>query len=411
MLRVQGVTTVDGRTLLELPLGSADGISTASFFRVYDPEHPDVIKCMVKVQEVLGPDQSVGVLIGGLFDTARPVAVGDPVRPVEDLALLGGGYAVERRTRLTEQRLDEADAATRKRFDKLRTSYQERLQELIAERDAALVRQQARHERELQDLQAEHRRSLERKDLERRSDLTALRTSLLAEAEEQVQRARREQGERIAELEAERDRLQTQVGNLVQEQDRLHARIANLVSSEAELRRRHEVALRAEAETRAILEQRLARIESDLSAGEQADTVLPNEPERSETVLERLERITAERDRAQRQVRLLDGRVEQIEQELQLREQRLSAAQQRLDQLERQQGAEQARQERLQQLETALVQAREHRDAASLARMEAERHYYELMLRVLRLPNEGQDQLRYLQQRLRDLGDEAGEEP
>ncbi|MFW5829943.1 MAG: hypothetical protein ACOCXA_06745 [Planctomycetota bacterium] len=393
----------EGQVLAEIPAGSRQGVDGSTFFRVYDPEQPQVIKAMLKVREVLGPEQSVAVLIGGLFDLNNPLAAGDTVRMVDDLGLYGSGKQVEQAVQNEVDRLQTETDAERKAFDSLRQQFQERLRQLMAEHDRKLVEQQAAHEQAVQDLKEAHARRLEAKELERRSDLAALRTTLMQDARGQVSLKGREMQDSIRELSKERDALQSQVDQLLREQKGLREHISGMVQEQAEKRKVFEEELRAETETRAILEARLAKIENNLQAEETPpEAILSNSSQRNETILERLERISTERDQARTREALLSGQVDALQQENEQLSHRLEVTRNQVQDLTEQRSDEDSLRRELQQTQTRLTATREHLDAASLARLEAERQLYQLVLQVLQVEEGQPRQLEYLKANLRD---------
>ena len=402
--QISSLTESEGQLLVELLIGSRQGVDTNTFFRVYDPERPGVIKCMLKTREVLGPEQSLAIMIGGLFDLNNPLSVGDPVRSVDDLGLYGSGQQVERTVTREIERIQTEAQAEQEQFDSLREQFQRRLRELMAEHDRDVVARQTKHEQAMQEMKSRHQRALEAKDLERRSDLAALRTTLMQDARSQVEQKGLNMQKRIRELSEERDTLQGQVDKLLREQQRLRDHITTLIQEQADKRQEFEDKLRAEIETRSILQARLAQIEKSLEPGDaRPETILSASPDRNETILERLERITEERDQARAKVKLLSGRLDVLQTETNQLRKRLDIANTRLAVLESQDSDENSLRRQLAKSQVDLNQTKEFLDAANLTRLEAERQLYELVIRILRMSSSQPQQLDYLKASLRDL--------
>lgn len=395
------VTERDGEVLVEVPLGSGDGLEPGALLRVYrDADDGRTLKGMVQVTEVLDEHRLVGRQIG-LSDRGAPLAAGDVARVADLAATLAdyqGDLAAGERARGASEQAEEA------RFAKLRDNYQRELVLAQARLDLQLATAQAEHTRALADLGARQQRELEAKDLERKTDLAALRAAMADEAEAAIARDREERGAKLQAATAENRRLSSEL-------DRLAAELAScqlaLAAAGRELAAKDEgyrAAVRAEVETRQALQMRVADLERRLggNTGMSPVAVLSNDPQQGETVLERLARLGTELAAVRAEKERLDG-------ELAAKGQALSEGAAAATVLAERAARADAAERRASELTTALDEARAAAAAAKaevaaaeLTRLEAERSLYDLAGRVLKL-DAAQAEVASLQDRLRQL--------
>lgn len=392
------VAEVEGQILVELPVGAAQRVEAGDLFRIFAG---DRLKGMVQVIDIISEQRSLTRQVA-ISDRMDPLGPGDEARLVRDLSVLAETRALSQELRDEQRRVDAQAQREDAAFTRLREHYQRQLSDLerrLAQQLAALELAQAD---ELRSRKAEQQRAIERLELRHRADLTALRASLTEEARLQLRQDRRELEHRVSELQRERQRLQDQFDAVLRDRTATQEQLAEAARASAQQRQRLERALAAEVETRQVLETRLAELEARL-AGEsiRVSPVLTADPERSETVLERLERLTAERDQRAAQANDLRGRNAHLER-LQ------TAARQRVDELEQQiaalqaaQAASATREQQRSELDQELARLRQHADAVELSRLQAERAWLTLAGRVLRLPPDEHPMLDDLQTGLR----------
>ncbi len=408
--KVLSISERDGVHLVELPVGTAEDISVGDFFRVYGQSDAAPLKGMLQVTDIIADHRSLARMIG-LYDRSNPLAPDDEARLVRDLRTISQGAEVEQAARDEARRLEQEDAATREEFGKLRTSYQRRIEQLRQDfdaRTAAIVRD---HEQAIAALEQRHQRALERKDAERKSDLATLRATLMSEARTSLRQTQSAKEEEIRRLRGELRAAQERAADLVREQQNLRKRVERLVAQAAQAKRGFEAEIRAEAETRQVLERRIAqlegRIDPDLGS---AQSVLPNDPDRDETILERLDRITRERDAARSRNAQLVSDLEHRQNLLERGEQRIATLEQQLAVLERSDSDRADLAGRLAEAESAIASLRRHTKALELLRLQTERGYFDLARRILLLPVGKPAAIEDLQQRVRELFAAEGRE-
>lgn len=397
------ITSTEQQVLVELVVDDnvrGHALEAGMFFRVL-AEGGAVFKGLAQVTEVVSPTRCIARQVG-LTDRSRPLATGDQVAEVADLAALAAPEAVETAARNQQLRLDQLDAADRRLFEAVRANYQQ-----------ALADAETRHRSDLADLERRYREqsaaadqagrmAAERREAESRAADLAARAGLADAVGKALIEERKTGAERLTQLTQERDQLRVQVDALLAQQSSHAARIEALVREQADRGRIHAMQLRAETETREVLQARLDEIEARM-AGRPASTptVLSADPAHPETVLERLARVTRElsaeriaRERLTADVTRFTATINELRSEN-------TALTSRLEALT---AADAQAAEALTQATAAkerLVAAERARNALELARLEAERRWYDLSARVLRLTDAAPATVA-LQARLRD---------
>jgi hypothetical protein len=388
------VSEREGEILVELPLGSDDGLEPGTLLRVYrDVADRRTLKGMVQVTEVLDQHRAVGRQIG-LSDRGAPLAAGDTAR-VADLAATLTDYSGE--LAAGEQRRSASEQAEDARFAKLRENYQRELALAQARLDQQLATAQAAHDQATRDLAERQQRELEAKDLERKADLAAVRGAMAEEARSAIARDREERGAKLRETVAENRRLSVEVDRLAGELARCQLALAKAEKDLAARDESHRLAVRAEVETRQVLIARVDDLEARLGggAGTSPVAVLANDPARDETVLSRLNRISAELAAARAENVRLGGELAATKASLASGEERAA----RVDAAERLAGEAAAAQSKA---EAAAASARQETADSELARLEAERTLFDLAGRVMKL-DPAHPGVSTLQDRLRQL--------
>jgi len=398
------ITTISeraGEILAELPLGSGDGVEPGTLLRVYhDIADGRTLKGMIQITEVLGEHRAIGRQIG-LSDRGTPLAAGDTARVADLAATLAdyqGDLAAGSKERTASEQADDA------RFAKLRDNYQRELAMAQARLDQQRASVEAAQTQAVADLSARQQRELEAKDLERKADLAAMRATMADEAKAGIARDRDERSAKLQSTTAENRRLTTEVDRLAGELTGCQQALAAAGKDLAARDDRYRAAVRAEVETRQALQVRVADLERRLGGNISTSpvAVLSNDPQHGETVLDRLTRLSTElttlREENARLGRELAAKGEALSAgattatALGERVARLDAAEQRAAELATQLGVTQA----------AAAAAKAEVSASELTRLDAERSFYDLAGRVLKLDST-QAEVSSLQDRLRQL--------
>ena len=404
------VSEAEGRVLVELPIGSAQGVEVGAFYRVYDAADARRLKGMVQITEVIDAQRAVARQIA-LSDRASPFKPGDHAREISDLTKLADGAAIESSARAEQGRLAQADGQEQQRFAALREQYQHELAVAESRHQAELQTLRDQQAAELKAAEAQHAHELELKQLELRTDLATLKTTLSEQVAAGIAADHQASERRISSMSAEKAALQIQVDGLLKQQGELSVRIASLVKELAEHDRAHGEELRAEVETRELLAARIAELEARVAGKPIAPSVvLSAEPGRNETVLERLARITkelgAERERAKR----LEATLGEVQEALATAKQAGKSLEVKVNLLAPDAERAASLSADIERTRTRLQEAERQRDALELQRLEAERSLYDLAARVLRLAGTSPETVA-LQARLRDVLTPAAGEP
>jgi chromosome segregation ATPase len=396
------ISAANDQILAELPIGARQGLEPGAFLRVYAAGDAHVLKGMLQVTEVLGPERAVARQIT-LADRQNPLAPGDSVREVLDLAGLADPKAIEQAAQSAALVADQKDGNEQARYALLREQYQK---ELVAaktryDRDLAEVRKQ--YEAQLSAADAAHALDVQRREQELRADLAALKTTFTEQVATGVATHRQTSDTRIATLETEKDNLSKQVKSLLTQSEEQNARLSALVTKLADKDREHATNLRAEVETRELLAAKLTELESRL-AGKPTSSlaVLSAEPGRGETVLERLTRLTNELTVEQEKVKGLEAALATTRGALTRASDNNAALTKQVEQLG---GSDSKASDLAKQLAVTsekLATAEQQRAELELARLEAERQLFDLAARVLRLAGTTPETMA-LQARLRDV--------
>jgi DNA repair exonuclease SbcCD ATPase subunit len=393
--------------LAELPIGSAQGLEPGAFLRVYAAGDGHVLKGMLQVTEVLGPQRAVARQIT-LADRQNPFIPGDVVREVLDLAGLADPKAIEQAARTATVAADQRDSVDQARHAVLREQYQKELTAAKARFDHDLGEIRRQYEAQLSAADAVHALDVQRREQELRADLAALKTTYAEQVAAGIAVQRQASDARIAKLESEKDNLSKQVQGLLTRSEEQSTRITELVTKLADKDREHAANLRAEVETREQLAANISELESRL-AGKPTSSlaVLSAEPGQGETVLARLTRLTNELASEREKAKVLEATLATTRGALT----RAGEANTTLTkQLEHLGGSDTKASDLAKQLASTsekLATAEQQRAELELARLEAERQLFDLAARVLRLAGSSPETMA-LQARLRDvLGHDA----
>lgn len=387
---VLSVSEVSGQTLVELPVGSDQRVYQGDFFHLFsdpDDDTEPVLKATVMVTELLGNERCLARQVGQLLDRQRPLATSDRAQFVHQLSSVGSledlhqDIATER---MKAQRLEDDDLAA---YDVLRETYQERLTALDQRHERRLSARAAEFEEELVELQTTLQRQAERREAAHQAELIALRAALADEARAAVTEQQQQHRKQLAQLRSENHQLLTQIEGLLTEQERSRERLVAIEAERSRMKQRHRQEMLAEVETRQVLEERISQLEASLAGRvHEQRTILSHDPERNETMLERVERLRAERDAARTEATDLGDRLQAISTEGQRLHKELTDARRTLATLE------QAEPQRLQQqvtdLQAEVDQWQQRNRALELAQLRTERAYYDLASRLLRLPDQ-----------------------
>lgn len=391
---IAGLSEREGVVLAELPLGAADGIEPGTLLRVYaDAADGTTLKGMLQVTEVLPERRCIARQIG-LNDRANPLKVGDQAQVADLGATLAG---LREDVASGERGRTAADQAEDQRYAALRENYRRELALAQARADQRLAEAEQTHQKALAEHQAAAQRALQAKELERQTDLAGLRAATADEVAQAVARDRTERDQKLKEAQAENRRLSVEIDRLATEVQSTQQALAAARKELAARDARYRDAVRAEVETREALTVRLAEVERRLagSAGVSPVAVLSNDPQRGETVLARLERVTAALAEAQ-------AAREKAEQDAAGLRERISADAATTADLTARAERLTAAEERAAALAGDLERARGTAAQAELGRLEAERALYDLASRVLRLTATDAD-VKALQTRLQGL--------
>lgn len=401
------IAAAKDQVLAELPIGAKQGLEPGAFLRVYAPGDGHVLKGMLQVTEVLGAERAVARQIT-LADRANPLAPGDQVREVLDLAGLADPKAIEQAAKSASVAADNKDSAEQARYALLREQYQ---QELVAaktryDQDLQSVRQQ--YEAQLSAADAAHALDVQRREQDLRADLAALKATLTEQVAAGITASRQTSDARIAALEHEKENLAKQVQGLLMQSEEQNTRIAALVTKLADKDREHAANLRAEVETRELLAAKLSELESRL-AGKPTSSlaVLSAEPGRGESVLARLTRLTEELAVEKEKAKGLEATLATTRGALTRANDANTTLTKQVEQLGTADTKASDLAKQLADTSDKLQVAEKQRAELELARLDAERQLFDLAARVLRLAGSSPETMA-LQARLRDvLGKEA----
>jgi hypothetical protein len=386
------LTEQDGRIIVELPVGSAQGLSAGTLLRVLDPAQQGYLKGMLQVVSILGTDQAMARQIG-LHDRRNPLVVGDPVIEIRDLTELDIGGSVEEAARAEVKRLDDQDIEHEAAFADLRANYQKELDAQKARHEEQIADFRSSQDRRYDDLIAAHRRELERRESEHRAELAAVRDALAQEAVETLRQDREGRLDEVRRLSRAKLELEDQLDSMAGQVEGATRRIARLVEEVDRVRASHDREIAAEQETREILESRIRELEVRLGMpGGRTGPVLVNDGGRDETVLAQLERISKERNRLLAEVDALREEIAALEGTTvpDGEDPVLTAAMIREKNLDQERS----------RLRGDLSKLEDHLSAMELRRLQAERAWFAIAERVLVLPDAAQA-VRELQQDVR----------
>ncbi|TVR46996.1 MAG: hypothetical protein EA402_01880 [Planctomycetota bacterium] len=383
--------TEDGQTLVEIPLGRDHGLTPGTLIRVMDPQTEGFMKGMLQVLTVAEAELSLARQIG-LLDRNNPIAIGDPVLVISDVRELAISGQVRNVMEGESQQAQAQDTIERQQFTELRRNFTNELQTLSERHQSQLQEMEQRHQQEISDLQAAFQRRLERREAEHLTELSAVREALADEAVSELRRDREARGEEIKRLTTEKSRLLQQTEGLASQLALAAEDIRSLRREQERLRSAHEREIRAELETREILEQRIRELEVRLGLpGSRAPAVLVGDVGREETVLARLDRISRERSELLREVEVLRRQASNHEKAEDGEGGDGTSIRAQLSHLQSELGRTQARLEAL----------RERQEGMELARLSAERSFFDLASQVLRLPS-ASPSVNLLQEELRE---------
>jgi len=399
---IVSVSEQDGRVLAELPLGRTAGLEPGAFLRVYAANDQHRLKGMIKVVEVLGPERAIAQLIL-LSDRQAPVQVGDQARFIADLADYAAPAAVEASTRTHLAKVDQDQAEQEARFAKLRLNYQQELQAAQTRADQTLAEVHAQYQAQLRAADQASAEQIARLQAERQADLAALKTAVPEQIAAALAEERKASNQRLAALTAENATAQQQVASLLAQQQTQNQRIASLLTQLSEQERVQRQQIQAEIETRAVLQARLKELEARLEGrNSPAVAVLANDPNRSETVLEHLTRLSDELAREKQRASRLDSVLAENQTALtQLQERNAELGRQLAEVAPTHTQAQHAIAE-LAEVKERLEKSEQARQALELSRLESERTLYELAAQVLRLAGSSPETVA-LQARLRTV--------
>lgn len=393
---VATVATAQGQVLVEFALEDGRSAEPGIPFRVLTADRSR-IKGMIQVTEVTGSGRAVARVIA-LTDAADPPVPGDRVQELVTLADPAVAPAAT-------PGVDPADEA---RFASLREQYRRLLAEAVARHDADLAAARTAADARIAEAEAALRTTQAERE---RLYATELATAKAVGGEAALAAVAVERESAAARARAavdERDRLRVEVDRLVAAQDDLKRRLDRLAGERSEAERAAGARLTAEREAREQIAGRLAELEKREGGRASATAaLLTRDPGRSEGVLERLDRLSAE-------TAVATDRATRAEAAAAEAQEALLATRRKLDDCETARGAAEAKLAAAGVIDAKLAQsaedlaaakrevaaARERLSAAELARLEAERALFDLSARVLRLPRGGAEQAA-LQERLR----------
>lgn len=400
---LSSVTEFQGETLIELAVGSRVGVSNGSFFRVYGSgENKNLIKATIKVDEVIDTNRSLARLVGDLLDRNQPLIVGDRAREIRDLGTLIDAADIEDDARKTTEAQTQIEETEQEEYQKLRENFQRELKKITDLHNQDMVSLQERHAREVTRISDYHNSQLKQKDLERMADLAALQATLKRDGQKLLKSQKNNNDEKNKNLQNERNTLDGQIQSLLVQQTTLQNRIRSLVEEIADNTNAHKTIIHAEVESREVLEARIRNLERELSGENGAnEVVLSNDPHRNETILEKLARITEERNASINSAKLLRTHIEGLDSQIAKHNEKIRMLQDDFDALQGDSKNQRLSLTRMRRLEKELTDSKEHLSAASLARLEAERALYDLAIRVMRVPEKNPESLNHLKEKLR----------
>ena len=404
------VSEAEGRVLVEMPIGSDAGVLAGTFFRVYEAADARRLKGMVQITEVIDSQRSVARQIA-LTDRKNPFKPGDHAREVADLSKLVDGAEIEKTARAETDHQQQLDSKDQQKFATLREEYQRELANAEQRHQTELQQLRAQLATQMSAVMANHAHELELAKLEHQTDLTAIKATMSEQVAAGIAADHQSSERRIAELNAEKAALQLQVDSLLKQQGELSMRIASLVKELASHDQTHGEELRAEVETREVLAGRIAELEARV-AGKPvpANVVLSTDPERNETVLEKLSRITKELAAEREHSKHIATSSTELENALEAAKKEEKSLEVMLNQLKPDAERAVSLAKELEGTRAQLQQAQQQRDALELQRLEAERSLYDLAARVLRLAGSSPETVA-LQARLRDVLTPGGSAP
>ncbi|MHC5067951.1 MAG: hypothetical protein ACYTF0_05125 [Planctomycetota bacterium] len=398
---IDSVATIDGQILIEIPAGHRHHLQDGDLLRVYGATAQAPLKGMLQIQDVIDDERSLCRQIG-LYDRNQPLAVDDEVRLVRSLSLAADSNRLEDDIERERNAAIRADNEDDKAFTGVRTHYRNQLDAIEQRHRDIIARLDRAHDQTVIDLQASHQRELERQAASHQADIATVRATLHDEAQAQVRLQTRALEAANRELEVRNHQLEDRVASLIRDGKALQQRIIALHNDVDNLRQRHASELTAEVETREVLQQRLSELERRL-AGRAAPTsvsVLTADARRNETVLERLTRISSERDQALTHCDDLKADLALGQQQHKRDQARITELTAALSSAEQTHAEHAALIARLTAAEEQLQRHQTHATTSALHQLQAERSYYDLAARLLRL--ESDDPLiTDLQQRLR----------
>ncbi len=361
-----------GQLLVEVPIGAQHGLEVGDFLRAYGAEADRrALKGTLQVTELIGTDRCVARLIA-LNDRTNPLRVGDRAKAVPDLS-------VEDPIAAPEVAATPPLAGDEARFAGVREHYQRELAGSERRHQAEIAELKTLVERAQADADERQARALAANELSHRTEVAALKADLQSQSQAQLAAENSARDIRLDEIAAERDALRAQVETLLREQDRLRGEVvvARAIATDADDRRRKE--LRAEVETREVLQARLAELEAKIEGKPSRTTViLTNDPERHETVLERLARLQDELGAASARQSATDSELASARERCAAVESSVAGLSGQVAEVERLRSDLTGVQERVAQLAGESA-------AHELGRVEAERALFDLAARVLRL--------------------------
>ncbi len=396
------ISTANNQILAELPIGAKQGLEPGAFLRVYDATDSHLLKGMLQVTEVLGPERAIARQVT-LGDRQNPFTPGDRVREVLDLAGLADPRAIEQAARTAASKADQLDSTEQARFALLREQFQKELVAAKARYDHDLASVRTQYEGQLSASDAAHALDVQRREQELRTDMAALKATFSEQVAAGVASQRQGSNARLTSLDTEKENLSRQVQSLLTQADEQNVRIAALVARLAEKDRDYAAQLRAEVETRELLTAKLSELESRLSGKPTSSlAVLSADLHHGETVLERLTRLSnelaSEQDKAKRtEAALITTRgaltnVTEKNTALATQVEALASADNTAVELGKQ----------LTATKEKLTATEQQRAELELARLDAERQLYDLAARVLRLAGSSPETMA-LQARLRTV--------
>ena len=369
---ITALTEHAGQLLVEVPIGAQHGLAVGDFLRAYGAEADRrALKGTLQITELIGADRCVARLIA-LNDRTNPLRVGDRAKAVPDLS-------VEDPVAAAAPVATAPAAGDEARFAGVREHYQRELAAAERRHQAEVAELASQIDRGRADADERLARALADSELTHRTEVAALKADLQNRSLAQIAAENAARDQRLDEIAGERDALRAQVETLLREQDRLRGEVAvaRADATGADERRRKE--LRAEVETREVLQARLAELEAKIDGKpSRTSVILTNDPERHETVLERLARLQDELAAANERQGATDGELAGARERCAALEASVAGLSGQVAEAERLRDDLDSARERVAQLASESA-------AHELGRVEAERALYDLAARVLRL--------------------------